>query len=58
MQDLAGSGLISEEEHLKTLKKLTALFYIMPAHHLIYGNMCLENNTLKIHPSGMAEKNA
>ena len=25
----------------------------MPAHHLLYGNMCLDTNKLKIHPIGM-----
>ena len=36
------------------LKSVAALFVVMPAHHLMYGNMCLETIKLKIHPVGMA----
>ena len=43
------------EGYHPNIEKLAALFVVMPAYNLvIYGNMCLETNKLKVHPIGMA----
>ena len=51
---LAGSGYKTEEEH-QNIRKLTALVVCNTSTSLmIYGNMHLDYNKLKIHPIGMA----
>ena len=32
------------------IRRLQLLFIVKPAHHLIYGNICLDTNKLKMHP--------
>ena len=53
MKSLAGSVFKTEEDHLK-IWKLQFFLVLMPTHYLIYGNLCLEINKLKIQPTGMA----
>ena len=53
MWRVAGSFLQDREGPSKHWK-VAALLYIMPAHHLIIGNMCLDYNKLKNHPCWMA----
>ena len=37
----------------QNVKIVTVLLFKMPAHYLVmYGNMCHENDKLKIHPRG------
>ena len=44
-----------EKNHLNIEKYNFVLLGIMPAHHIMYGNMCHgSNNKLNIHPKGMA----
>ena len=38
------------------IKMLQFSLVTMPAHHLLYGNVCLDMNKSKIHPIGMATK--
>ena len=44
--------LFKTERYHQNIDKVAALIYVMPAHHLKYGNMCLEYNKLKMHPQG------
>ena len=53
MTSLAGSGLKMEEDHLN-LKMVTVLLFTCLNITYLNGNMCHENNTLKIYPIGMA----
>ena len=52
---LADSELKTEEEDVK-IKTVAALVCVIPTHHLMYENMCLDQIKLKIHLIGMAKK--